>query len=328
VATALRLDPSLMRCCFRGRPRHSACLRNVSRAIFAGAIILLTCGLTPARGASPVLWDSVADGLRITLWTPPSLCHDVSPLIAVEIDPDRYRFAVHYYRNEKRNQPLDIHEWRVMTGHDLVFNAGLFRENFAYLGLLYGNGQSLGGKRHATWLGLFAAEPTASGGAAARILDLSIDSFDELQPPYREAAQSLMLLDQTGTIRVRRSGKQAHQTIVGEQATGQIVLFKTTQPASLYDLGHCLHEAFPTLRRTMAMDGGSSSDIALAPSLRTGRIKTGDDRAWMPFLHEDTVGHIGLPAVIGISPRKDKPSPSIHQEQLGRRHQNNQDSRQ
>jgi hypothetical protein len=224
-------------------------------------------------------------------------------MIVVEIDPDRYRFAVHYYRDERLNEPLDIHEWRVKTGHDLVFNAGLFRENFAYLGLLYGKGQSLGGKRHATWLGLFAAEPTTSGNPAARILDLSIDSFDELQPPYREAAQSLMLLDQTGNIRVRRSGKQAQQTIVGEQENGHIVLFKTTQATALYDLGQCLHETFPTLRRTMAMDGGSSSDLALAPALHRGGVKAGENRAWMPFLNDATVGHIGLPAVIGISPR-------------------------
>jgi len=257
-----------------------------------------------------LLWDHLADGLDITLWTPPPSCPDVLPLIAVDIDPGRYRFSVHYYRNERLDGPPDIHEWQARTQHDLIFNAGLFRENFAYLGLLFGNGQSLGGKQHGTWLGLFAAEPTVSGIAPARIVDLATESFDEERPLYREAAQSLMLFDETGKIRVRRTGKYAHQTILAEQDNGRILLFKTTQAAALHDLGLCLHKTFPRLRRAMAMDGGSSSDLALAPALRQVMNKAGRTPEWMPFLADETAGHIGLPAVIGISPRGEKPAGS------------------
>jgi len=265
-------------------------------------IILLAYGVTPVWAQS-LLWDRLAEGLSIALWTPPSPCRDVPPLIAVDIDPGRYRFQVHYYRNDQFNEPLDIQEWQLRTGHDLVFNAGLFRENFSYLGLLYGNGQSLGGKQHGTWLGLFVAEPTVPGTAQARILDLAVESFDEQRIPYREAAQSLMLLDQNGRIRVRRTGKQAQQTIVAEQDGGHVLIFKTTQAAALYDIAHCLQQTFPTLRRAMAMDGGSSSDLALAAALRRTGGKPGGIPDWMPFLNDPNSGHIGLPAVIGISPR-------------------------
>jgi uncharacterized protein YigE (DUF2233 family) len=259
--------------------------------------------------AAPLPWDRLADGINIALWNP-SACADVPPLVTVDIDPARYRFSVHHFRAEQLEEPLDILEWQTRTGHDLVFNAGLFRENYAYLGLLYGDGQSLGGKRHATWLGLFAAEPTTAGTAPATIMDLATESFDEQRPPYREAAQSLMLLDEHGKIRVRRSGKQAQQTIVGEEDNGHILLFKTTRPASLYDIGRCLQESFPHLRRAMAMDGGSSSDMAMAPALRrqTGHTM-GELSGWMPFLSQASSGHIRLPAVIGISPRREKSHP-------------------
>ena len=102
----------------------------------------------------------------------------------------------------------------------MVFNAGLFRENFSYLGLLYGKGKPMGGKRHASWMGLFVAEPTAGGPSTAGILDLSIDSFDEQQPAYGEAAQSLMLLDRAGKVRVNQTGKIAQQPLLGNCVTG------------------------------------------------------------------------------------------------------------
>jgi hypothetical protein len=130
---------------------------------------------------------------------------------------------VHYYQQDGFSTPLDIRQWQERTGHDLVFNAGLFRENYAYLGLLYGNGRSLGGKRHPTWLGLFVAEPSVDRARRARVLDLTFDTFDEGHPPYREVAQSLMLLDRTGKIRVRQTGKRAHQTLVAEKGDGHLV---------------------------------------------------------------------------------------------------------
>jgi len=240
--------------------------------------------------------------LRIALWTTP--CPDVPPLIMITIDPRYYRFAVHYYRNEGLAHPPDIHEWQAKTRHDLVFNAGLFRENFAYLGLLFGDGVSLGGKQHGTWLGLFVAEPTGAGAPPAAILDLAVDSFDVRALPYREAAQSLMLFDENGTVRVRRSGKHAQQTILAEETGGQMLVVKTTQPAALFDIGQCLHEAFPAIRRAMAMDGGSSSDVALSPALRRNVIQADVGAGWIPFLGDMGSGHIGLPAVIGISPRR------------------------
>lgn len=260
--------------------------------------------------AQSIVWDRLAEGLAIGLWDPPPACRDVPQFLVAEIDPARYRFSVHYFRNEPLGAPPDILEWQKRTGHDLVFNAGLFRENFSYLGLLYGGGKSLGGKRHTTWMGLFVAEPTVTGGPKAGILDLSVDPFDEQQPPYDEAAQSLMLLDRTGKVRVKQTGKQSQQTIVAEQQDGRVLIMKTTEAASLYAIGQCLHEAYPSVRQAMAMDGGSSSDLSMSPALRQAVENMAGIHPWLVLVNADTTAHIGLPAVIGVSPRRNNSRPS------------------
>jgi uncharacterized protein YigE (DUF2233 family) len=275
-----------------------------------GLIVVMFSGPSTTM-AQTLAEDQLGDGLSISVWNPRTQCPDVAPLVAVEIDPDRYRFTVHYYQQDGFSDPLDIRQWQERTGHDLVFNAGLFRENYAYLGLLYGNGRSLGSKRHVTWLGLFVAEPAENHSRRARVLDLTYDTFDERQPPYREVAQSLMLLDRTGKIRVRQTGKRAHQTLVAEQGNGHLVVLKTTEVVSLHALGECLRDAFPSLRQVMAMDGGSSSDVAVSPSLRQAMSKMAGVHTGIPLLEGITTAHVGLPAVIGISPRRDPPGNKI-----------------
>ena len=283
------------------------CDSFVARAFAAAAALFLLVSSHTLGLAQSIVWDRPADGLSIGVWDPSPLCGDVPPLVVSEIDPLRYRISVHYFRNEPLQEPPDIHEWQRRTGHDLVFNAGLFRENFSYLGLLYAQGKSLGGKRHAFWMGLFVAEPSEGGESKAGILDLSIDPFDEQRPAYREAAQSLMLLDRAGKVRVKESGKQSQQTIVGELQNGHILVMKTTEVASLHAIGQCLHEAYPQIRQAMAMDGGSSSDVSISPALQKVVEKTAGAHSWMTFLNIGPTGHIGLPAVIGISPRGQAP---------------------
>ena len=289
----------------RNRSFHRSLLFITVARFFLALIFVISGGRSIAT-AQTLIGDQLGNGLSISVWGPHAQCPGVAPLVVVEIDPDRYRFAVHYYQQDGFLEPLDIRQWQERTGHDLVFNAGLFRENYAYLGLLYGNGRSLGSKRHTTWQGLFAAEPAVDRSRRARVLDLTFDTFDEQQVPYREVAQSLMLLDRTGKIRVRQTGKRAHQTLVAEQSDGHLLVLKTTEVVSLHALGECLRDAFPSLRQVMAMDGGSSSDLAVSPSLQQAMSKAAGIHDWIPLLEDSIAAHIGLPAVIGISPRQEK----------------------
>ena len=289
----------------RNRSFHRSLLFITVARFFLALIFVISGGRSIAT-AQTLIGDQLGNGLSISVWGPHAQCPGVAPLVVVEIDPDRYRFAVHYYQQDGFSEPLDIRQWQERTGHDLVFNAGLFRENYAYLGLLYGNGRSLGSKRHTTWQGLFAAEPAADRSRRARVLDLTFDTFDEQQVPYREVAQSLMLLDRTGKIRVRQTGKRAHQTLVAEQSDGHLLVLKTTEVVSLHALGECLRDAFPSLRQVMAMDGGSSTELAVSPSLQQAMSKAAGIHDWIPLLEDSIAAHIGLPAVIGISPRQEK----------------------
>ena len=265
----------------RNRSFHRSLLFITVARFFLALIFVISGGRSIAT-AQTLIGDQLGNGLSISVWGPHAQCPGVAPLVVVEIDPDRYRFAVHYYQQDGFSEPLDIRQWQEQTGHDLVFNAGLFRENYAYLGLLYGNGRSLGSKRHTTWQGLFAAEPAADRSRRARVLDLTFDTFDEQQVPYREVAQSLMLLDRTGKIRVRQTGKRAHQTLVAEQSDGHLLVLKTTEVVSLHALGECLRDAFPSLRQVMAMDGGSSTDLAVSPSLQQAMSKAAGIHDWIP----------------------------------------------
>ncbi len=250
-----------------------------------------------------ISWEQLSTGIRVSVWKPGDQCPIVPTMLVVDMDPGRTKFSVHYYAQEGLPEPLRIDEWQKRTGHHVLFNAGLFRENFAYLGLLYKGGRPLGSRRHPSWQGLFVAEPSASGAPMAQILDLASEVFDEVRPPYREAAQALMLLDRTGKVRVREMGKYAYQTIVAEAETGHILLFKSLGAVRLYDIGQCLKDALPAVRQAMAMDGGSSSDVRILESLWQKERGAEERISWKSLFAGGGGSHIPLPTVIGVSPR-------------------------
>jgi uncharacterized protein YigE (DUF2233 family) len=263
----------------------------------------MVCLLPETVVAEPIVWEPLTGGLAVSVWKPGETCPGVPAMLVADINPELTRFFVHYYAQEGLSQPPTILEWQRRTRHHMLFNAGLFREDFSYLGLLYQDGRSVGSRRHPSWQGLFVAEPALSGQKRARVLDLASETFDEQQPSYREAAQSLMLLDHNGKIRVRLTGKQAFQTIVAEAHNGHIFVFKSLDPVTLYDIGLCLKETVPAVRRAMAMDGGSSSDVLVAESLWQDTRLPESRAAWKSWFSGNVATHVPLPAVIGVSPR-------------------------
>ncbi|MBI4001376.1 MAG: phosphodiester glycosidase family protein [Nitrospira defluvii] len=271
------------------------------------ACLITACiGGVPLAGSaagSEVSWERLTTGIQVTLWNPVNACPQVPAMLILQVDPERFRFSIYHFRDEGLHAPLSIHGWQQRTDAYVVFNAGLFREDYSYLGLLLKEGRSLGGKKHHSWQGLFAAEPTDNKLRKARVLDLAFEGFTEEAPSYREAAQSLMLLDRTGKLRVRDSGKRAYQTVVAEDSTGAILVMKTVDIVSLHDLAGCLHQHMPSIQQAMAMDGGSSSDVIASPDLLHAAQDMPAQAGWRPLLEGDMGVHIGLPTVIGISPR-------------------------
>jgi len=250
--------------------------------------------------AGDPLWDRLADGFEVTVWTPDAVCRSVPPLYILRIDPEHFRFAVYHYRAEGLASPLTLDDWHRRTGALALFNAGQFLNDFSYLGLLYKDGKPLGGRRHGQWQGLFVAEPFAPGAKKARILDLKADSFAEDRPAYQEAAQSLMLLDRGGTPRVRRSGKAAQQTVVGEDRDGRLLVIMSKGSAPLWELAVCLRDGFRDISHAMAMDGGASSDVLIGSELAGPRANA----PWWPLVDGQGLSHVPLPTVIGVFSRR------------------------
>ncbi len=282
--------------------------RGSRRGILRGMLTILYLLITWAMSApsfsqhQDIAWEQLNGGLAVSVWKPGGACGNVA-LLVTDVDPEHYRFSVHNYTHEGLSQPPTIEEWQKRTGDRMIFNAGLFRENFAYLGLLYKDSKSLGGRRHPAWQGLFVAEPTALARKKARVLDLSVESFDEQRPPYREAAQALMLVERTGKIRVRDTEKRAYQTVVAELRNGHILIVKSLGLVTLYDIGRCLRDHLSDLHQAMAMDGGSSSDILIPESLWPGPIRSPLHADWKSLFSGAGLAHSPLPTVIGISPR-------------------------
>jgi len=269
--------------------------------------MIVVCGLafSSASSAQTLAWDQITEGLAVMVWEVGERCgNEVPPLYIVKIDPERFRFSIYYFRDEGLPAPLTIQEWQRRTRAVVLFNAGLFREDFTYLGLLYKDGRSLGSKRHPQWQGLFVAEPVETGLRKARVLDLATDAFADDRSPYREAAQSLMLFDRTGKPRVRQAGKQAHQMIVGEDAEGHILLIKTAAAVTLRALAECLRDRMPAIHQAMAMDGGSSSDLLIGAELLPRQGEASQSKAWQPLVDGSQTAHIPLPSVIGVFARK------------------------
>jgi uncharacterized protein YigE (DUF2233 family) len=286
------------------RNRH----RRPRVALRVAAVLFILCvgiGVTDKTGAADPLWERVTSGIMATLWDPAAACRNIPPLLMLQIDPERHQFSVHQFRDAGMAAPLTINEWQRHTGAYVLFNAGLFREDYSYLGLLLKDGRPLGGKRHHSWQGLFAAEPNEPSQRKARLFDLAFDLLPDGRQPfsYREAAQSLMLLDRTGKPRVRPTGKRANQTIVAEDGEGQILVMKSAAPAPLYELAECLRDAQPNIRQAMAMDGGSSSDLIASPELLGAVPDRSPQQKWRPMLDGYASHHIGLPAVIAVQPR-------------------------
>lgn len=241
--------------------------------------------------------------MHVALWNPRDTCPQVPALLMLQIDPERFRFSVYQFRDEGLRAPISIHDWQHRTDAYVMFNAGLFREDYSYLGVLLKEGRSLGSKKHHSWQGLFAAEPTDGTLRKARVFDLAFDAFTEDPPMYREAAQSLMLFDRMGKLRVRDSGKRAFQTVVAEDGQGAILVMKTADVVSLHRLADCLHRQLPSLQQAMAMDGGASSDVIASQDLLHASQETASQSTWRSLLAGNTGVHIPLPTVIGISPR-------------------------
>ena len=234
-----------------------------------------------AEAASPELsWKSLAPGLEMVFLSAEDTVRAGSGSIAVlRFDPAEYDFRV--LASPRGSDGHNAEQWLERSGAAVVLNAGQYLPDGSYIGLLVRDGVPAG-RLAANLEGLFVADPDDASLTRARVLDLRYTAYDPQRSPYRQAAQSLMLLDRFGQIRVRRSARVAHRTAVAQDRKNRILFIVTLGGHTLWELadfseeipsgppgGH-VHGRGPGIPA-----GGRSSRIYLQPLRRPQHFAPG-----------------------------------------------------
>lgn len=243
-------------------PDHSPPHHGRGALLTLLCLALLSAGPATAQTVPAVSWQGLRPGLEFGFWEVQSANRAGSTRLALlRVDPRRFQFRV--LAGEVGDEGMSAAQWRRQSGALAVFNAGQFTPQHAYLGLLIQDGRQI--TRPVTNLeAVLVAEPSEAGLPLARVIDLHYTTLPLPQIPYRQAAQSLMLLDRFGQIRVRRSDKVAHRTLVAEDDQGRILVMISEGKHTLWELARSLVEPGLGLREVMCMDGGAEAQMVVA----------------------------------------------------------------
>lgn len=263
-------------------------------AAVVGVVILLR---EPARPA----WREVVPGLEFALVDGGHWCRRGSANLAVlRLDPERVAVRVHHCLQREDPRPLDIVEWQKTLGGAAVFNAGQYYPDLSYMGLLVSRGHVLSGRLHATFQAALVAD-RVPGGGGARVLDLQRHPINAARPGWREVAQSFMLIDETGAVRVRRSDKVANRTAVAEDNHGHLLVVVSEGGYTLSDFADALQRLPLDVTHAMSMDGGDEAQLVV----RTPALRYASFGRWERDGDEDNAPTAAtpLPAVIEVRER-------------------------
>lgn len=238
-------------------------LRRLPVGRIAALAALLVAVLVLARGAPGPRWRALRPGLEFATLNGGPYCRRGSSQIAMlRLDPERVRVRAHHYGQAPERRPLDVVEWRRVTGADAVFNAGQFLPDWSYMGLLVCGGHVVSQRLHPTFKAALVAGPF-DGGREVRVLDLESEPLDPDHLRWREVAQSLMLFDRSGQIRVRHTDRVANRTAVGEDRRGRLVVFTTEGGYTLDDFARLIQKSPLQISHAMSMDGGNEAQLCV-----------------------------------------------------------------
>ena len=253
-----------------------------------------------ADAASPALsWKSLAPGLEMVFLSAEDTVRAGSGSIAVlRFDPAGYDFRV--LASPRGSDGHNAEQWLERSGAAVVLNAGQYLPDGSYIGLLVRDGVPAG-RLAANLEGLFVADPDDASLTRARVLDLRYTAYDPQRSPYRQAAQSLMLLDRFGQIRVRRSARVAHRTAVAQDRKNRILFIVTLGGHTLWELADFLKKSRLGLLEVMCMDGGQESQLVVdLPGFTYSHFGGPSTSPQVPLPWPAPP----LPAALGVYPRK------------------------
>ena len=219
------------------------------------------------RGSAAPRWRVVAPGLEFATYRGEPYCRRGSAALAVlRLDPERVRLRVRHYKQSepaRGMEPPDVVQWQRQTKALAVFNAGQFYPDFSYMGLLRSGGRWLSRRAHVGYHAVLVAD-RPDAGEGGHVIDLTSIPTAPESLAWNEVAQSFMLFDSTGTLRVNRSERIANRTIVGEDAHGRLIVLVTEGGYTLADLAFVIQKSDLRLRHAMSMDGGRESELVVA----------------------------------------------------------------
>lgn len=244
-------------------------------------------------------WREVAPGLEFATLRGEPWCRRGSAAIAVlRLDPERVRLRVHHWSQTGAERPLDVVEWQQHTHAVAVFNAGQFYPDLRYMGLLASGGRWLSRQAHPGYQAVLVADRRSRGGGGARVLDLPDPERARDSLAWREVAQSYMLFDSTGALRVRRSERIANRTVVAEDRHRRILVLVSEGSYTLADFAFVLQNSSLQLSHAMSMDGGREAELVVS----RGAFRYASFGPWLDATeHPDAIAsRTPLPAVITL----------------------------
>ncbi len=235
--------------------------RTLILLVLAG---LCALALSLVRGAGGPRWRALRDGMEFTTLRGDPYCRRGSSEIAVlRLDPANVRLRVHHYSRDPGGVPLSIVEWQQHTGALAVFNAGQYYPDLSYMGLLVSDGVRVSKRLHPGFKAALVASPD-DGRSAVRVLDLDRDPLDPIAPGWREVAQSFMLFDHDGRLRIRKTDVVANRTVVAQDGKGRILVITSEGGYTLWDFAQLLQQAPIGLSHAMSMDGGYEAELCVS----------------------------------------------------------------
>lgn len=253
-----------------------------------------------ARNGGAPHWRTIGPGMEFTTLRGEPYCrHGSSDVAVLRLDPSRVALRVHHFTRQPDHTPLTIVGWQRRTGALAVFNAGQYYPDLSYMGLLVSGGEVISAPPHPGYRAALVASPV-DGSRSARVIDLRHEPIDPRQPAWREVAQSFMLFDRTGALRVRRSDQVANRTVVAEDRRGHLLVVTSEGGYTLSDFARWLRAAPLRASHAMAMDGGYEAELCVKSAgfryASFGRWKTDDDDA-------APGARVPLPAIIAVTAR-------------------------
>jgi hypothetical protein len=238
--------------------------RYVPVARIAAVVAVVVGILVITRGAGGPRWRTLRPGAEFATFRGDVWCkRGPGEVAAIRLDPARVRLRVRHYTLMAEGYPLNIVEWKRRTGALAVFNAGQYYEDFTYMGLLVCDGRVVSGTLHPGYKAALVAAPD-SGGPGARVVDLTREPIDPRHPGWREVAQSFMLFDRTGTVRIRKSDRIANRTVVAEDRRGRLLVITSEGAYTLSDFAELLKATPLEIVQAMCMDGGYEAEMCVS----------------------------------------------------------------